>query len=558
MAHTQVHKFESDSTNYIALEYDLSTERPDLNTLKLNFTNIKLVQPSKYTNDEGEEVDNQTTFSFWLGIWPKVVLKNGSTPVYTHEVQVIGEEKNYMTDVGKRPVISNRDKALIVKPYIQNHTWTSYNSDAYADNDEDTSFELKLDLSDLTEPEKKSIDTADLYFQCYSFHAYLNSTTAWGGCPCNDHSEKVKNIPADFSTPITAGSVSIVDNGNNTITVSGTNGAKGINNAIAASSLEVKLGSTVLSSSRANNDLIEADTATTKASQDTFSYTYTITASGTITAELTNTGNKGDTVTASDTEDVKFYTPPKWKNAAKLTFDSGDEGQYNDRPRLKKPLKWTWSGAEAGNTEDHNVIRGYQIYICNGGGGTDKAVGLYPYRGKFTLNSGNTSPGAKVFETSTNNSAGAYDYVINRGTTNNTLVTDGSGNISFTPKDLGFASKNICYCRVRPFSYWGNRVATIELDSDGNKADYTQYAKNYGPWLIGICTADGGDNTATYIKGTQCILSNGAVVWVRVDTNGDDIPDTWKEGTVYVYHNGEWKEAEGVYVRDGSKWKEST
>lgn len=568
MAHTQVHKFEKKSTNYIALEYDLSVERTNLATLKLNFTNIKLVQPSKYTNAAGEEVDNENTFSFWLGIWPKVVLKNGSTPVYTHEVTVIGAEKNYMTDVGKRPVIINRDKALIIKPYIQNHKWTSYSSDAYADNDGDTSFELELDLSDLTETQQKNIDTAELVFQCYSFHAYLNSTTAWGGCPCDDHLEKVKNIPIEFSTPITAGSISIVDNGNNTFTVSGKNGKGGINNALKSGTLNTVLGIEGVSFSLV--DVKTNDTLAGTTNEDNFSRTYRISDPDdkigdagviTVTSKITNvpSQSKDKSVYAQDEKVIKFYKAPKWnKNTANLTFTSGDSGQYNNRPRLKKPLKWAWTGATPGNTASHNVIRGYQIYICNGGGGIDKAVGLYPYRGKFTLNSGNTSPGAKVFETSTDDSTGAYAYVINRGTTNNTLVTDGSGNISFTPIDLGFASKNICYCRVRPFSYWGNRVATKELSSDGNKATYTQYAKNYGPWLIGICTADGSDTTATYIKGTQCVLSNGAVVWVRVDTNGNGVPDTWKEGTVYVYHNNEWKEAEGVYVREGSKWKEST
>lgn len=571
MATVQVHKFDSGSTNYIELNYKVTGTRPNLNTLNISFTNLSLSMPAKYTNSSGEKVDNEGTFSYWLGVWPKIVLKNGSKKVYTYDFQIddiTNGTHTFDDGRGTRKVLSNLNKALVVKPYIQNHKWTSYTGDH-------TTLDIPINLSGLTESQKKGIDTAELYVQCYSFHCCVKksgSYESWGGCPCADHNEDTStDLPIEFWTEISAGSIDIVDNGNNTFTVSGKNGKGGINNALKSGTLNTVLGIEGVSFSLV--DVETNDTLAGTTNEDNFSRTYRISDPDdkigdagviTVTSKITNvpSQSKDKSVYAQDEKVIKFYKAPKWnKNTANLTFTSGDSGQYNNRPRLKKPLKWAWTGATPGNTASHNVIRGYQIYICNGGGGTNKAVGLYPYRGKFTLNSGNTSPGAKVFETSTDDSTGAYAYVINRGTTNNTLVTNGSGNISFTPIDLDFASKNICYCRVRPFSYWGNRVATKELGSDGNKATYTQYAKNYGPWLIGICTADGSDTTATYIKGTQCVLSNGAVVWVRIhDPAYPDNPNKlkWAEGTVYVYHDSEWKEAEGVYVRDGGKWKEST
>lgn len=603
----KVHPISSGGTNDIYLNYGSISAKRKETTLELTFSKMQLESA----------FSGSGYFWFWLGIWPYLIFKDasgGAIGYYRPAVKkanITGDEVTFAAAEGgefSRNTIKEAG-SLFIKPYeAYNGNWTwaigtgaapnngltslTINTD---DKKNVTGYTLTIDLTNLcqgdgsithkddgttTYPSTKEVDSAKLSkiskvtfkLDTWSFNAASpEGDAAWGGCECTDHStDNVATITNDISfyTEITAGTISIVDNGNNTFTVSGNNGSGGINNALNSGTLN-----TVLNIEGVSFSLVDVDTNDTLAGTtdgDKFSRTYKISDPNdkigedgviTVTSTLTNvpSQSKDSNKYAEDEKEIKFYKAPKWnKNTANLTFTSGDSGQYNNRPRLKKPLKWAWTGATPGNTASHNVIRGYQIYICNGGGGIDKAVGLYPYRGKFTLNSGNTSPGAKVFETSTNDSAGAYAYVINRGTTNNTLVTDGSGNISFTPIDLGFASKNICYCRVRPFSYWGNRVATKELGSDGNKATYTQYAKNYGPWLIGICTADGSDTTATYIKGTQCVLSNGAVVWVRVDTNGDGTPDTWKEGTVYVYHNNKWKEAEGVYVRNGSKWKEST
>jgi hypothetical protein len=571
---TKIHPISAGGTNpiYIDLGRDaasgvtelqpISLDHSNKNKLKITFNNIHIRLTTGH-------------FNYWIGVWPRYRLtyKNASNQNKTKTVSYTVKGTKQVVTLGDGTTYNtwhrqNSQKALIIKDAT---TWyASTVSRVNATSKVSFASNTYTEEISLTNEEGKGLFKLEIDFDVYSFHTPggTGSIDQWG-CTCADHKEvdfQTVSSGLVYWTSVSAGSASIADNGNNSFTITANTGSGGINNNLHLNRIFYKIvpsGTSADSISYTYDDDYDF-TSSTKTMTKTISGTCTVytfvrtygTKYGTPASPGGDARNKADSST--DSQVVKFYIAPKWKSTANLTFTSGDSGQYNNRPRLKKPLKWTWTGAVAGNTEDHNVIRGYQIYICNGGGGTDKAVGLYPYRGDFTLNSGNTSPGAKVFETSTNNSAGAYDYVINRGTTNHTLVTDGSGNISFTPIDLDFASKNICYCRVRPFSYWGNRVATKELDSDGNKADYDQYAKNYGPWLIGICTADGSDDTATYIKGTQCILSNGAVVWVRVPKPDDADTLEWKEGTVYVYHGGGWKEAEGVYVRNGSKWKEST
>ena len=566
MATVQVHKFDSGSTNYIELNYKVTGTRPNLNTLNISFTNLSLSMPAKYTNSSGEKVDNEGTFSYWLGVWPKIVLKNGSKKVYTYDFQIddiTNGTHTFNDGRGTRKVLSNLNKALVVKPYKQDHQWTSYTGDH-------TTLDISLNLSSLTESQKKGIDTAELYVQCYSFHCCVNksgSYESWGGCPCADHNEDTStDLPIEFWTEVNAGSIDIVDNGDNTFTIDATSGSTGINNSIHLNRIFYKI---VPSGTKADSISYTYDkdydfTSNNKTMAKTISSACTVYAFvrtyGTKYGTPANPGgdarNKADSTT--DSQVIKYYTFPT--PPTKIWINTGKASQYpnniktslpdindgkdqltanNDcKPRNKEILMWKWDGATKGGGAA--AIDGFRVYIHKIAKGTtgspatktpDNTINL---SGKTLYEIENEGKSTEALDTytSTETSKGSntmYGYYCD------IPYVSGEANdaqFGFIPKDLGFNAGDLCYCEVFTYNTWGDGDRRYSK-TNATDADYTP--------IIGSCN-----------------IFNGATVWVRVPDPKDSTKLKWAEGTVYVYHDNEWKEAEGVYVRDGGKWKEST
>lgn len=352
-------------------------------------------------------------------------------------------------------------------------------------------------------------------------------------CPCPAHAVSVD--ATSLFGPISPGKVTaITDNGNETITIKGVLPTDGTNNPVTSSKLTVVFKNATLDGSQVGSTvkkiLIGSSGSTNdgKAFEGSTGITITI-PDGALLAEvdLSSEGKVGTLggfiVLTSGNISFGKPNPP-----TKLSYSSTG-GKF----RLKDNLTWTWSGA----TNGHNArVDGYRIFIYKNGD-TNTADKNYAIKNPIKL------------DTSIGETAAGTPYVEKAITSTNYATDPKEASLTFNPKDdvIGttdatkFKSGDRCYCRVFSYAKWGENIHYSEKS------------------LLGVVKSAGTNNdTIIYITGTPCTLKNAATVWVRVDTNGDGTPDTWKEGTVYVYHNNKWKEAEGVYVHDGSKWKEST
>ena len=240
---------------------------------------------------------------------------------------------------------------------------------------------------------------------------------------------------------------------------------------------------------------------------------------------------------------VKYYTPPKaptkmWINTAKKSqYPDNVKSSYkssgtssmaeNDaiKPRLKNLLMWKWSGYSGGTNAP---VAGFRVFIFKNSttclaSNSVKVTDLYGINTttegtKSLVNIGSTEVG--------NNSLGDY-YDIGVDLDNEIDTQFG-----FIPIDNGFTKKDTCTCKVYTYSYWGDK------DSSGNKKKHFSDAAF--------------DGELDYLTGS-CTLFSSAVVHVKT-TNG------WVEGTPYVKTAANtWVEADSVYVKTATNtWTEST
>ena len=328
-------------------------------------------------------------------------------------------------------------------------------------------------------------------------------------CPCSTHGEALKNGTFTLWTDVNAGSIDIVDNGDNTFTIDATSGSAGIGNDVHLNRIFYKIvpsGTDADDIAYTYNDDYNFESGNKSMSNISITEDCTVYAFvrtyGTMYGTPANPGgdtrNRADSTT--DSQVVKLYVAPNPPTS--IWYVSNGKSSASDgtfEPRLKKELSWRWTGASPGNS--NSSITGYFIFIYKnevvaGASGT-----------AFYL----TSPSSDADSSITNepSSNGTPGHKIETTLTSNTNL-----NFKFIPKDEGFVNNDKCICRVFSATTWGD--------------DSIHYS-------------------TTGVKG-ECILKNGAVVWVNVDTDDDGVPDTWTEGTVYVYDGTTWQEAEGVYV----------
>lgn len=347
-----------------------------------------------------------------------------------------------------------------------------------------------------------------------------NSSSDPGGggnaCPCEEHASKVDSDTLWSS--IKKGSVSITDNGNNTVTVKGKNGEEGTKNAITDATLSVKL-SDGTSLSLATNGTIDSLLKTT--SKDNFEYIYKLpsslsstTTTVTVSAVLTNTATYGSSKKATTSKIINYYVKPNPPTS--LWYESNNEDSRDSKyttadtngvihplmPRINKNLTWKWLGATSGNS--NSKITGYRIFIY-----------------KNSISSGTSGTSMLLKEPkSTQDSTITNISAINTGTRGHEIETEATTNLNFTfnPKIEGFVSKDVCYCRVFSATTWGD--GSIHYSDDDLQL--------------------------------SCELRNSAVIWIKT------AKDTWTEGVPYVKTSDGWKEAEGVYIKTSdTEWSES-
>jgi hypothetical protein len=433
---------------------------------------------------------------------------------------------------------------------------------------------------------------SDVYEKNFTYGPYTNYTgyiPGGGGnaCPCDEHKSKLSS--GSLWSSISKGSVSITDNFNNTVKVSGTNGTKGTSNNLTAGTLTVKLSDGTELTLTSTVDALAGTT-----SGDKFEYIYklpssiaTATTAVTVKAELTNTGTYGSSKKASASKSVKHYTNPvapnqMWITTGKteyykdtvgsggvhvphpnlkssldntvpgVTNPSQFQKNYAIKPRLKDILMWKWKGFSNGTNAP---VAGFRIYTYKGaahdGGATTPD-------NSATIPLNDESKYMAYVLKITNSDATGESNAIKDITHADIVATGTTSRKRYYDIEYNDVSKKLGYAQ---FGYYPNSLTFV----DGKAL--TGYSDSVTDHSGSLCTCnvytyaywgDGSQHfSSNYLEG-QCYVYNGAVVWVCAPKSSSDPTLVWKEGTVYVHNGTTWKEAEGVYVHNGSSWKEST
>jgi hypothetical protein len=222
------------------------------------------------------------------------------------------------------------------------------------------------------------------------------------------------------------------------------------------------------------------------------------------------------------------------------------------KPRLKDILMWKWKGFSNGTNAP---VAGFRIYTYKGTAHDGKTT---TPDNSATIPLNDESKYMAYALKITNSDATGESNAIKDITRANIVATGTTSRKRYYDIEYTDVSKKLGYAQ---FGYYPNSLEFVDGEA------LTGYSNSVTDHSGSLCTCNvytyayWGDGTqhfsADYLEG-QCYVYNGAVVWVRVPDPKDSTKLKWAEGTVYVYHNGGWKEAEGVYVRKGGQWKEST
>lgn len=512
---------------------------------------------------------DETYFGYYYGVWPEVTYGvRGDESTY--KLKQAHRKETITSGDHKGSYYIHAENAVIFKP-ISGYSWsdsTNSNKTGFCPKD-NTTWDATITVSGVP----NNTNFVNIAFRGDSFTGYIYSDTKdangdtmaagtyMGGCPCGSHEGNIGNASIEvFWTGISGGSVSAQDNNYNQLQITGTNFTKGTNNDIKSSNLQITFKDSAgnsLNTTTAKTPYIVSVGTTSEATFSKLVKIADVVAAADLakvakaTVKLAGVGNRKDTLEKATTPantPIVYHTPPKapskmWINTGKITdYPDNVKSSYNKdatssqaendalKPRNKELLMWKWSGYAAGT---NSAVAGFRVFIYKNSTDYDKTKSVQISK-PYGINTVKNTDGSKTETlveidsavTGSNNLGYYCDIEVD-------LINESNTQFGFIPINESFSSKDTCTCKVYTYSYWG---------SDNTTKHFSDNAF---------------DGTLDFIAGT-CTLFNSAVVWVRVDTNGDNVPDTWKEGTVYVYHNDEWKEAEGVYVRNGGEWKEST
>ena len=297
--------------------------------------------------------------------------------------------------------------------------------------------------------------------------------------------------------------ISVADNGNNTITVTGRTGTQGTNNPVTNAWLHYTTNGQDPSSGTSYTTSLPL--SCTAGGNDIYTKVLNVPASNTtfkLTADtrFTYKNSNGYYSRYANTNITPaFYGAPRFGANDKPSLHR--DSYKNNRLTIKKDWKFTWPAATATGSSS---IEGYRIRLYKNGA---LIRGLVYNKSTKTLTS----------------SAGTSDYVD---------TGDATCYVTFNPNDFGFKSKDTVYIGIYAYSL----NAKGEVAWDANNIRYVLFN-------------DGGAGSGQ--KSSDAItVQNAGVVHVKVGSQ-------WKEGQVWVRVGNTWKEAETVNVKTATGWKES-
>ena len=262
---------------------------------------------------------------------------------------------------------------------------------------------------------------------------------------------------------VSGGSVTIVDNGNNTATISGRSASSNSNNAISSAKLYWHIG-------HWNEETVAWGPDTN------FSKTISIPSGcSQIRADLYSYG-RVNTASVSATSSVKYYGNPG--NPGKPTLSYRRKG-----PTLKEALSFNWAAASAGT----NVpIVGYRLRLYKNG---SLITGVNPYDASasyYDTNSTSTTysfnASALGFKVRDKIKLGIYSYGKNGA---GDLLFNGGGTAEAQVNSIEYTFINAGIIRIKKDGVWKEGQVYIKVNGVWKEAD-SVYIKKDGVWKESI------------------------------------------------------------------------
>lgn len=311
-----------------------------------------------------------------------------------------------------------------------------------------------------------------------------------------------------YVTNGTAPSLNIIDNKNNTCTISGTLGKNGTNNAMKSATL-------YYTTNGKNPDANESWTSKASlgaTSAASFSKTVAIPSGCTKIIAIVycnytyNNSNSGNCSAA-----VKFRYGPMHSEPV-ATWTGQEEGK---RLTTKAKVSFVWYDPDwtlADNKANYlpkECLNGYRIRMHEWKKGESSAASIHI---------GVNSDDSRWYDTWETTNTLAYGAEYTRSGNMNTCTVD--------PVKLGMVAGDKISIMVHGHYKTAGNPVLVWSNVIGSNAESVA---NSSPWAM---------------------FENEGIVNVKVDGE-------WKEGQVYVKANNEWKEAESVFTKVDGAWKES-
>lgn len=266
----------------------------------------------------------------------------------------------------------------------------------------------------------------------------------------------------------TSGSISsVVDNGNNTVTVIGYIGTSGINNAVTSSTVFYRF------STQSSNQSIGSGLT----SGGQFSITFAIPAEASFfDCYIRTYSSKNNASSQSKRYSVKYYGDPG--NPGKPTLSYRRKG-----PTLKEPLSFNWEAASPGT---NTPIVGYRLRLYKNG---SLITGVNPYNASanyYDTNSTSTSysfdASALGFKVGDTIKLGIYAYGKNGA---GDLLFNGGGTGAAQVNSDEYTFINAGIIRIKKDGIWKEGQVYIKVNGIWKEAD-SVYIKKDGLWKESI------------------------------------------------------------------------
>lgn len=266
---------------------------------------------------------------------------------------------------------------------------------------------------------------------------------------------------AAYATSVGNGSVSIVDNGDNTIKISGKTGTNGTNNDVSSGSIYWKF----------NNSGWKSEIVTYSANSN-FTKSVSIPSGATSVQVDLYTEGKLNMTKATSTINVVYYGNPGAPGIPILYF-------RRRGPVPKEEIYFSWSAASAGT----NVpIKGYQLRIYKNG---RLLLGIDPNNASASWwDTGSTSTRYDfvgtdfAFEKGDTVKLGIYSYGVNG---KGSLVLNGNGAPEAQVNSAEYTFINAGIMRIKASGTWKEGQVYIKVNGVWKEAD-SVYIKKNGIW----------------------------------------------------------------------------